>query len=164
MSNQTNTTSKRRTNGQLILDTIMDLHAKEQVVTRELLVELTGLKMTVIDDHVGRMVEEEKIRRVKAGVFVPLGAHRPARPITRSILQDGTSVLEIGDKVEIMSPREARMLGEIFGGAGMQYASIQLSHEVGVANGHNDVLLKEARRKIEELERQVRGFSGHGRP
>jgi len=161
MSSHTNDTPpKRRMTGQLIMDAIMDLHNSEQVITRELLVEVTGLKMTVVDDHVGRMVEEEKIRRVKAGVFIPLGAHRPARPITRTILPDGTSVLEVGDKVDILSPREARMLGEIFGGAGMQYASIQLSHEVGVANGHNDVLLKEARRRIAELERQVRGLAG----
>lgn len=74
---------------------------------------------------------------------MPLGAHRPARSITRTILPDGTSVLEVGDKVEIfLCPREARMLGEMFGGSAMQYASIQLSHEFGVANGHNDLLLK----------------------
>ena len=151
---------KKRGSRQIILDAIVDLHNAEQVVTREVLSSVTGLKMSIVDEHVGNLVDDEKIRRVKAGVFMPFGDSRPARPITRTILPDGTTVLEVGEKVEILSPREARMLGEIFGGAGMQYASIQLSHEVGVANGHNDVLLKEARRRIAELEKQVGVLTG----
>ena len=160
LANPKTESARGRGSRQIILDAIVDLHNAEQVVTREVLSAATGLKMSIVDEHVGNLVDDEKIRRVKAGVFVPLGAHCPARSITRTILPDGTSVLELGDKVEILCPREARMLGEIFSGAAMQYASIQFSHEVGVVNGHNDVLLKEARRRISELEKQVRALTG----
>lgn len=147
---------KRRATGKLILEAITDLHNSEQIVTREVLVQVTGFKMPIVDWHVNQLVDDEKIRRVKAGVFVPIGTHRPARPITRSIVpDDGTSVLEIGETVLVLTPKESRMMGEIFGGVAMQYASIQLSHEVGVANAHNDVLLREAKRRIDELERMV---------
>lgn len=152
---------KRRATGKLILEAITDLHNSEQIVTREVLVQVTGFKMPIVDWHVNQLVDDEKIRRVKAGVFVPIGSTRPARPISRSIVpDDGTSVLEIGETVVVLTPREARMLGKMFGGEGIQYDSIQLSHEVGVANAHNDVLLREANRRIAELERMVSDKKG----
>ena len=41
-----------KSTGQVIWDAILDLHNQEQVVTREVLADITGLRMTVIDDHV----------------------------------------------------------------------------------------------------------------
>lgn len=149
------TATKRRATGKMVLDVIVDLHNSEQIVTREVLSERTGLTMAVVDWHVNMLVDSEQIRRVKAGVFVPACPHKPARAITRTLLPDGTSVLEIGEKVEILTPREARMLGDIFAGTAMQYASIQLAHEVNVTNGHNDVLLKEANKRIAALEANI---------
>lgn len=155
---------KRRATGKMILDAITDLHNSEQIVTREVLVQVTGFKMPIVDWHVNQLVDDEKIRRVKAGVFVPIGSHRPARLITRSIIpDDGTTVLEIGETVVVLTPREARMLGEIMGGTTMQYASIQMSHEVGVANAHNDVLLREANRRIEHMEKEIYRLMGAGK-
>ena len=155
---------KRRATGKMILDAITDLHNSEQIVTREVLVQVTGFKMPIVDWHVNQLVDDEKIRRVKAGVFVPIGNLRPARLITRSIVpDDGTTVLEIGETVVVLTPREARMMGEMFGGVGMQYASIQLSHEVGVANAHNDVLLREANRRIEHMEKEIYRLMGAGK-
>lgn len=155
---------KRRATGKMILDAITDLHNSEQIVTREVLVQVTGFKMPIVDWHVNQLVDDEKIRRVKAGVFVPIGSLRPARLITRSIVpDDGTTVLEIGETVVVLTPREARMLGEIMGGTTMQYASIQLSHEVGVANAHNDVLLREANRRIEHMEKEIYRLMGAGK-
>jgi hypothetical protein len=155
---------RRRATGKLILEAITDLHNSEQIVTREVLVQVTGFKMPIVDWHVNQLVDDEKIRRVKAGVFVPVGVRRPARPISRSIVpDDGTSVLEIGETVVVLTPKEARMMGEIFGGVAMQYASIQLSHEVGVANAHNDVLLREANRRIEHMEKEIYRLMGAGK-
>lgn len=116
---------KRRATGKLILEAITDLHNSEQIVTREVLVQVTGFKMPIVDWHVNQLVDDEKIRRVKAGVFVPIGTHRPARPITRSIVpDDGTSVLEIGETVLVLTPKESRMMGEIFGGVPSPYHDI----------------------------------------
>lgn len=150
------TSAQRRVSGQMVMDAIIDLHNMEQVVTKEVVAEKTGIKMSTLEWHFDALVADERIRRVRAGVYVPIVASRPARPITRSVLTDGTSVLEIGERVEILTPREARMLGELFHGSANHYASIQLSAEVGIANAHNDVLLKEARLRIESLEAQIK--------
>ena len=95
-----------KTTGQIIWDAITDLHNQEQIVTREVLADITGLRMTVIDDHVGRMVDDSRLRRVRAGVFVPVAQLPPARPVMASIQTDGFVTLEIGDTVLILQPRD----------------------------------------------------------
>ena len=74
--------AKPAVTAEAVLGAIEDLHAREQIVTREILAEITGLKLTTIDDRLGHLVDTGKIRRVQRGVFVPLEQHRPARPIS----------------------------------------------------------------------------------
>jgi len=38
---------------QKIWDVLLELHSQEQVITRELLRDLTGLRLQIVDDHVG---------------------------------------------------------------------------------------------------------------
>jgi len=94
-----------RSTAEIVFEAIQDLFAREQIVTRETLAELTGLKLTTIDDRLGHLLDNGKIRRVQRGVFVPLEQHKPARPISRTLCPDGTTVLEVGDTVMILSPR-----------------------------------------------------------
>lgn len=140
--------SKIRTTGEIILDTIRDLHSQEQVITREVLRDTTGLKMSLIDDHIATMIADEKIRRVKAGVFVPVDTPPPARPISTTDMPDGMTILEIGDQVLHLTPREVRVLAARLGGQAAQFASIQTGHEVGV-------LVMEMQTKIRKLERDL---------
>lgn len=98
-------TKPNKSTAEIVLSAVQDLFAREQIVTRETLAELTGLKLTTIDDRLGHLVDNGKIRRVQRGVFVPLEQHRPARPISRTLCPDGTTVLEVGDTVMILSPR-----------------------------------------------------------
>ena len=121
-----------KSTGQVIWDAILDLHNQEQVVTREVLADITGLRMTVIDDHVGRMVDDSRLRRVRAGVFVPVAQLPPARPVMASIQTDGFVTLEIGDTVLILQPREARMADALMAGQFAQFSNIQSGHEAGV--------------------------------
>ena len=142
------TDPKPRSNAEVVMGAIEDLHAREQIVTREILAELTGLKLTTIDDRLGHLVDTGKIRRVQRGVFVPLEQHRPARPISRTLCPDGTTVLEIGDTVMILSPRESRMIGELMAGSSHQYAAIEIGHEAARLNAVLQAQISEVRREV----------------
>ena len=145
------TDPKPRSTAEVVLGAIEDLHAREQIVTREILSELTGLKLTTIDDRLGHLVDTGKIRRVQRGVFVPLEQHRPARPISRTLCPDGTTVLEVGDTVMILSPRESRMIGELMAGSSQQYAAIEIGHEAARLNAVLSAQISEVRREVARM-------------
>ena len=145
------TDPKPRSNAEVVLGAIEDLHAREQIVTREILAELTGLKLTTIDDRLGHLVDTGRIRRVQRGVFVPLEQHRPARPISRTLCPDGTTVLEVGDTVMILSPRESRMIGELMAGSSQQYAAIEIGHEAARLNAVLQAQISDVRREVARM-------------
>lgn len=120
---------------QIVLDALRDLHQQEQIVTRETLHELTGLKLSIIDDRLKALIEEMLIVRVGRGVFVPAQQHPPARPMSKTLLPDGTVNLEIGDQVLILTPAEDRMLAKIQAGVMMQAATIEVGHQTALLNG-----------------------------
>ena len=78
------TPTQAKTSAQIIWDAIMDLHNQQQPITRASLMEVTGLKMSIIDDHVARMVDDGRLRRVIAGVFSPVVLHNPPRPMSKT--------------------------------------------------------------------------------
>lgn len=145
------TDPKPRSTAEVVMGAIEDLHAREQIVTREILSELTGLKLTTIDDRLGHLVDTGKIRRVQRGVFVPLEQHRPARPISRTLCPDGTTVLEVGDTVMILSPRESRMIGELMAGSSHQYAAIEIGHETARLNAALQAQISDVRREVARM-------------
>lgn len=145
------TDPKPRSTAEVVMSAIEDLHAREQIVTREILAELTGLKLTTIDDRLGHLVDTGKIRRVQRGVFVPLEQHRPARPISRTLCPDGTTVLEVGDTVMILSPRESRMIGELMAGSSHQYAAIEIGHETARLNAALQAQISDVRREVARM-------------
>ncbi len=123
------TPAQAKSTGQIIWDAILDLHSQDQVVTRKTLAEVTGYRMTVIDDHISRMHDNEQLRRVRDGVFVPVPRYDPPRPVSGSLTTDGFFVLEVGDKVVVMQPKEARMAGALLAGQFAQFSNIQSGHD-----------------------------------
>lgn len=119
----------KRTNKALVQEAVEDLHRLEQIVTRETLAEHTGLKLSIIDDRLKALVIDGHIVRVQRGVFVPVAQHPAARPISHTELPDGTVVLDIGDDVMKLTPREARTLGAMLGGRAIQAAQIDIGHQ-----------------------------------
>ena len=145
------TTKPTKSSAEIVFEAIHDLHVHEQIVTREILAELTGLKLTTIDDRLAHLVDNGRIRRVQRGVFVPMEQHRPARPISRTLCPDGTTVLEVGDTVMILSPRESRMLGELMAGSSQQYAAIEIGHEAARLNAVLSAQISEVRREVARM-------------
>lgn len=120
---------EKKASSETVLEAVIELHALEQIVTREILTEVTGLNLAVIDDRLSFLTDTGKVRRVQRGVYVPMEQHKPARIITRTLLPDGATVLEIGDTVLQLTPRESRLVGELMAGSGQQHASIRVGHE-----------------------------------
>ncbi len=151
--------NQEKTTGQIIWDTIQDLHQQGQVATRELLVELTGYKMTIVDDHVTRMIENGRLRRLRAGVYAPVAAMPEPRPITLTELADGTSILEVGNVVLHLVPREIRVVGKLTSGAAMQYSNIQAGIEAGTLATELATELLATKREMaarqQDLEREI---------
>ena len=145
------TTKPTKSSAEIVFEAIQDLHVHEQIVTREILAELTGLKLTTIDDRLGYLLDNGRIRRVQRGVFVPMEQHKPARPISRTLCPDGTTVLEVGDTVMILSPRESRMIGELMAGSSQQYAAIEIGHEAARLNAVLQAQISEVRREVARM-------------
>lgn len=127
--------TEKKSTTQIVLDALRDLHQQEQVVTRETLQAFTGLKLAIIDDRIGALIEEGLAIRVQRGVFVPAVVHPPARPMTKVLLPDGTVNIEIGDQVLILTPAEDRQLARMQAGVMMQAAMIEAGHHTAVIAG-----------------------------
>lgn len=145
----------KRSNADVVFEAIQDLHAQEQIVTRETLASITGFKLTVIDDRVGNLIDNGKVIRVQRGVFVPAEQHPSARIITKTILPDGTVKIEIGDDhVLTLSPREDRTLAMLMAGAGQQFSAIEIGHQTAFLNGELMLQVKQLRRVVEGIKPQ----------
>ena len=134
----------RKATKDYVLEEIIDLHASEQIVTRETLADFTGRKLAIIDEALRTLVNEEKVARVQRGVYVPVVQHPVARVVSLTVLPDGTVKLEIGDDhVLTLTPREARSVGVTLGGYAAQAAFIEAGHQAALmASAFNNRLNK----------------------
>ncbi len=140
----------RRTSAQEVLDHAMDLHQREQIVTREILASAMGVKMSIVDEHLKNLVNDGRMRRVKHGVYQPVVTMPPARAMSKTMLPDGWVKIEIGDQVLTLTPREDRMLGALMRGAGDLYAQVDIIGQA-MATG------ADMANRLQRLERLVRG-------
>lgn len=124
--------AKTITSTQRIFDAVCELHALEQIATRETVAELTGLKLTIVDDRLGALVDDEKLKRVLRGVYVPVEVYAPARDMSKTIVANGLVKYEIGDDVFTLTPREERMLAELTSGAMTQAIGIESSRQTSM--------------------------------
>lgn len=138
----------KRSSTQIILEAVQDLHNQEQIVTRETLHGLTGLKLSVIDDRVGALIDDGLVIRVQRGVYVPAETHPPARAISKTLLPDGTVKIDIGDDVLTLTPREDRMLAQLFAGVVMQTAAIEVGRQAGLQAGELNGRLSKVERVV----------------
>ena len=110
---------------QRALDAVRDLHAAGQIATREAVSELTGDRLSVVDDRLRVLADDKFIRRLARGAYMPMEQHPPPRVISKTLLPDGTVKYEIGDEVLTLTPAEDRALSSLSAGAATQAAAIQ---------------------------------------
>lgn len=144
--------TEKKSSTQIVLDAAQDLHSLEQMITMEALKEVTGLAPGIINDRLKHLVDEGLIHRKQRGVFVPVEQHPPARQISHTELPDGTVVLDVGDDVMKLTPKEARTLATMLGARAIQASQIELGNQAVVMNA--DLALR-----IRHLERQVKAYA-----
>ena len=142
----------KKPSAELVFEAVCDLYAEEKAVSRETLAQVTGLKLSVIDDRLGVLVDDGLIHRIQRGVYAPSAQHPPARPISKTILPGGMVKIEIGDDVLTLTPRESRALGEIQAGAAHQYIEIEAQNYLSEAVGGLWIAHKSMRKRIRALE------------
>ena len=141
-----------KSNAETILEAIEDLVNQEQIVTRETLSQLTGLKLSIVDDRLSYLVDSGQIIRVQRGVFIPTPRHRVARLMSKMVLPDGTVKIEIGDdEVLTLTPREARNLGNLMVAEAMQYANIEMGHHMAILQSEVTSQMRKLNRKVTDL-------------
>lgn len=141
------------TNKQRVLDAVIDLHNQEQLVTRETLSDILDLKQAIIDDNLSSLVNDDLIHRVQRGVYVPTVIHKPARIISKIVLPDGTTVIDVGDTIVLtLTPKEARIVGSLMMCEAMQYSNIEIGHHAALTTAKMDLQTKKMRREIRELQ------------
>lgn len=108
---------------QQVLDAVTDLTNTGRQAHRLVVAEITGLKLTIVDDTLKRMTSDGRLKRVERGVYVPVPPPKEDRSITNTMLPDGTCKIEIGEDVLSLSLREARHLAMLIGGIPLVFSA-----------------------------------------
>ena len=86
-----------KTTTQQVLDAISVLCEESKLATRDSIQQLTNLPYTIIDDRIKVLIDDGLIIRVQRGNFILAEQFAPPRTISKTILSNGTVVLDIGD-------------------------------------------------------------------
>lgn len=105
----------------LIFQSIVDLTNSNRIASRQVLVDLTGLTYSVVDDHIKRMIDDGRVRRVVNGIFEPVLGAPEDRAVSITHLPGGGVKLEIGDTCIDLTLRETRMVGMATAGVALQF-------------------------------------------
>ena len=111
MSTQESTPSTQR-----IYDAVRDLREADQIATRETVAELTGLKLSVVDDRLRALVDDGRLRRLLRGVYELVEFFPAPRVMSCTILSNGWVKIEIGNEMLTLTPTEARRATRALGG------------------------------------------------
>lgn len=151
-----NITQPHGDTGQIIWDTIQDLRTNGQAISRQRLMELTGLNYTKVDDHVSRWIEDGRMRRVIDGVYEVVDPMPEPRAVSTTDLPDGMTLIEVGDQELRLWPREVRALGLRLVGNAMQFAQLQTQHDMGALLAEATVRNRALADRVADLERDLR--------
>lgn len=163
----TDTASNNKTSRQIIWDAIVEMDSLGQAISRQRLVEVTQLSFHIVDDHVSRMVEDEgTLRRVISGVFELVKGHCEPRSVYFSDLDDGMTLIEVGDQQLRVWPRELRIIGLRTSGNAQQYALLQLQHDIGMLSHDQSLqgvaVRREQAARIRQLEAENAALKKNG--
>lgn len=112
-----NETSKLdRPTRETILQAIVDLCEHNQAASRSRIIERTGLRASIVDEHVGNLRDDGLIRTLSPGCFEPVD-QTIDRAVSVTYMARGRAKIEIGDDVvQDLSPREAFALAKALSG------------------------------------------------
>ena len=138
---------------QRVFAAVHELRAQEQIATRETVAELSGLKLSIVDDRLRALVDDGKLKRLLRGVYELVEVFPPPRVISKTVLPDGFVKLEIGDELLTLSPQEDRALAMLQTGA--------IAQAVAIETGRAHLFLAtELTARVNSHERQLESLRG----
>lgn len=143
---------------EMIYQAVVDVHNSGRAASRPVLVGLTNLSYGVVDDHVKRLVDDGRLRRVVNGVFEPVEQLPPARAVSYTKLPSGMGKLEIGDVCLDLNPSEERSIARMLAGSAAEMAGIQNARELADAVAsltRNLETERSHRRRLEDAVRRM---------
>lgn len=142
--------------GEKIYQAAVGLHNAGRQISRQALVKVTGLLMGQIDDHVTRMVNEQgRLRRVANGVLELVEQFPANRPISKTVLPDGSVTIEVGDDVLQLTPGEAHVLGASLMPEATVYAQLRGDRDVQDQVSRLQRDLASATRRMNDMTREL---------
>lgn len=151
-------TTTPKATGQIIWDTMLALREAGQAISRQRIMELTGLRYTQVDDHVGRWIEEGRLRRVVDGVYELADPLPEPRAVSVTDLHDGMVLIEVGDQEVRLYTPETRALARQLAGFAQQLGQLQTQHDMGALLVDSTVRIRTQADRISDLERELRAL------
>lgn len=100
-----------------VYQAICQLTRQHNYARRDAIINLTGLKFSLVDEAVKSLREEDlTINRIKGGYFLPVKVFEEHTP-GAMILEDGQWKLECGDQMMTITPRAASIFAVLLAGA-----------------------------------------------
>ena len=124
-----NKTSKPITSTDRIYDAVRELRSLEQIATRETVAELTGLKLSVVDDRLRTLVDDGKLKRLLRGIYELVETYPETRVISKTVLPGGYVKWDIGNEVLTLTPAEDRTMAQMSIGAAGQAVMIHSTNQ-----------------------------------
>lgn len=129
-----------------VYEAIRQLHEAGEEPTRDRIHKMTGLNLTTVDDRIKVLRGEGMISAVKQ-CYRPVHQHGPARDVVIVHLNDGRTIVEIGEHVIHLTRPEAARLGQGLAGVALEHTALARVNEL------QDQFLQElARRRAIEKE------------
>ncbi|WP_349335324.1 hypothetical protein [Delftia sp. DS1230] len=133
-----------------VYEAIRQLHEAGEEPTRDRIHKMTGLNLTTVDDRIKVLRGEGMISAVKQ-CYRPVHQHGPARDVVIVHLNDGRTMVEIGDHVLHLVRPEAARLGQGLAGVALEHTALTRVTEL-----QDQLLVEISKRRA--LEREVRGL------
>lgn len=143
------------TSTQRVYDAVVELRSSGMLACRDTIADLTGLKLSVIDDRLRHLKDfDKKIVRLNRG-FYELVEHFPApRASSVSVLSNKYVKVEVGDDVWTLTPAEACNIG--LGMAGFAHRAVVVDH-----TREHLMLASDLAARVGKLERELKAYKAH---
>lgn len=102
----------------------MGLTATGRTAHRLTIADITGLKLSIVDDHLKRMRSDGRLKLIERGKYIAIPLAREDRLISHTMLPDWTHKVEIGDDVMVLTMKEARDLSVMLAGITLMFSNV----------------------------------------
>lgn len=133
-----------------VFEAIRQIHDAGGEPTRERIHQITGLKLSTVDDRIKVLRGEGMIAMAKQ-CYRPVHTHAPARDVIIGHLNNGMTMLEVGSCVLHLVPAEAHQVAQGLAGKAMEYTALERFQEL-----QGQLLEEVAKRRA--LEREVKAL------